>query len=61
MRLKAARVARVYGSRPVHEIQSHLQRLQSRYRALGTEIEHIDANQRQLYAKYRADLERLRS
>jgi len=60
MRLKAARVARVYGSRLVHEIQSHLQRLQGRYRALGTEIGHIDANQRQLYAKYRADLERQR-
>lgn len=61
MRLKAARVARVYGSRLVHEIQSHLHRLQGRYRALGIEIDHIDADQRQLYAKYRNDLERLRS
>lgn len=61
MRSKAARVARVYGSRLVGEIQAHLARLQQRYRALGTEIERIDSGQRELYAKFRADLEPLRN
>ncbi len=60
MRFKAARVARVYGSRLVQEIQSHLQRLRSRYRAVGTEAERVDAGQRERYAKYRSELERLR-
>lgn len=61
MRFKAARVARVYGSRLVHEIQSHLRRLQGRYRAVGTEITHIDSGHRERYAKFRADLDRLRN
>lgn len=61
MASKAARVARVYGSRLVHEIQSHLLLLQARYRAVATEIDHIDRDRREQYAKYRADLERLRN
>ncbi len=61
MRCKAGRVARVFASRLVHEIQGHLRRLQQRYRAVGSEIDHIDADQRERYAKYRAELERLRN
>jgi hypothetical protein len=60
MRSKAGRVARVFASRLVHEIQVHLHRLQQRYRAVGSEIDHIDADQRERYAKYRTELDRLR-
>jgi hypothetical protein len=60
MRSKAGRVARVFASRLVHEIQMHLHRLQQRYRAVGSEIDHIDADQRERYAKYRTELDRLR-
>jgi hypothetical protein len=61
MRFKVGRVGRVYASRLVHEIQGHIHRLQQRYRAVGSEIDHIDADQRERYARYRAELERLRN
>jgi hypothetical protein len=60
MRAKVGRVARVFVSRLISEIQSHLHRLQSRYRALGSEIEHIDQDKRERYTRYRSELERLR-
>lgn len=61
MHAKAGRAARVFVSRLVHEIQQHLHRLQSRYRALGSEVDHIDRDKRERYARYRDELERLRS
>jgi len=61
MRAKAGRAARVFVSRLVSEIQTHLHRLQSRYRALGSEMENIDKDKRERYARYRAELERLRA
>lgn len=61
MRAKIGRVARVFTSRMIKEIQGHLHRLQSRYRALGSEIEHIDQDKRERYSRYRNELERLRA
>lgn len=61
MRAKIGRVARVFTSRLVREIQEHLHRLQQRYRAVGSEIDRLDAQERDRYAKFRADLERLRN
>ena len=61
MRTKVGRVARVFVSRLVSEIQSHLHRLQSQYRALGSEIDHIDQDKRERYSRYRNELERLRA
>jgi GTP-binding protein EngB required for normal cell division len=61
MRAKVARTARVFVSRLVREIQGHLHRLQGRYRALGTEVDHIDRDKRERYAFYRAALDSLRS
>ena len=60
MRSKVGRVARVFVSRLVHEMQGHIHRLQQRYRAVGSEIDHIDADQRERYARYRTALDRLR-
>ncbi|MFM7293112.1 MAG: hypothetical protein ACKO6B_18035 [Planctomycetia bacterium] len=60
MRSKVGRVARVFVSRLVHEMQGHLHRLQQRYRAVGSDIDHIDADQREQYARYRTALDRLR-
>jgi len=60
MRSKVGRVARVFASRLVQEMQGHLHRLQQRYRAVGSDVDHIDANQREQYAMYRAKLDRLR-
>jgi hypothetical protein len=51
----------VFVSRLVSEIQGHLHRLQGRYRALGSEMENIDQDKRERYARYRAELERLRA
>ena len=61
MRAKVARLARVFVSRLVHEVQLHLHRLQSRYRALGSEIGHIDQEKRERYSRYREELDRLRA
>lgn len=61
MRAKVGRAARVFVSRLVSEIQGHLHRLQGRYRALGSEMENIDQDKRERYARYRAELERLRA
>lgn len=60
MRSKVGRVSRVFVSRLVHEMQGHIHRLQQRYRAVGSEIDHIDADQRERYARYRTALDRLR-
>ena len=60
MRSKVGRVSRVFVSRLVHEMQGHIHRLQQRYRAVGSEINHIDADQRERYARYRTALDRLR-
>jgi hypothetical protein len=61
MRAKSGRVARVFASRLVLEIQGHLARLRQRYRAVGSEIDHVDAKQRERYATYRAELDQLRN
>jgi hypothetical protein len=61
MQSKVGRVARVFASRLVHEMQRHLHYLQQRYRAIGSECDHIDADQRERYAKYRTALDRLRT
>jgi hypothetical protein len=61
MRAKIGRVARVFTSRLVREIQEHLHRLQQRYRAVGSEIDRLDTQERDRYARYRSDLARLRN
>jgi hypothetical protein len=61
MRAKAGRVARIYASRLVLEMQRHLLGLQRRYRAVATEMDRLDAQKREQYAKYRAELDRLRN
>ena len=60
MQQKMARVSRIYGSRLAREVHDHLMRLADRYRAVGADVENVDAGARASYAEYRARLRALK-
>ena len=60
MQQKMARVSRIYGSRLAREVHDHLMRLADRYRAVGADVDNVDAGARASYAEYRARLRALK-
>jgi len=56
---KAGRVARVYASRLVYEIQDHLRQLQDTYRKVGSDIDLVDGRLQAQYAELSRELDRV--
>ena len=60
MRRKIQRTSHVFGTRLIHEVRHHLEKLASRYRSVGDEVDRIDPGAKSLYSEFRSRLTAIR-